>query len=151
MKSVIRRPTLLDTFFLAKNARKADIEESSMLSGREMLDVFNQAHNLYLNSWVWEINGKLACMYGISPYDEKSGVIWFIATDEFDKHKMKVSRGCREVYEQLIDGYEYLFNYVHVRHKKALRWLKWLGVDILDAEPIGKNGEMFCKFEVKNV
>lgn len=151
MVGTIRRPNLLDTLYLSQHARNEDKEESFLLSGKDMMQVFNEAERLYLNSWVWEVDGKLVCMYGVTPYGDGEGVIWFIATDEFDKHKNVFGRGCKEVYNKMIEGYDYLFNYVQESHKKAIRWLEWLGAEILKPEPIGINGEMFCKFEVRNV
>lgn len=151
MTSVIRRPTLLDTFYIAENARQADKEECYLLSGKPLMETFNETEGLYLNSWVWEVDGKVICIYGVTPWEDKKGVIWFVATDEFDKRKDTFRVFCKEIVGEMSEGYDYLFNYVHTKHKKAIKWLKWLGFKLLEPEPIGLNGEMFCKFEVSYV
>lgn len=142
----------MDVIYIAENARQADKDECHALSGDDLFGSFAGTEGLYTNSWVWEGNGKVICIYGVTPTDkEKEGVIWFIATDEFDKQKDTFRVFCKEIVSEMADGYEYLYNYVHAKHKKAIKWLKWLGFKMLEPEPIGVNGEMFHKFEVRYV
>lgn len=148
----IRRPTVLDIMHLAENARKDDKEESLLLSGKDMLDVFNSTEGIYRHCWAWVPKDKLACVYGVVPYAPKKGIIWMIATDEFDERRREALKFCRSEFEIIMKGYDYAFNYVHPNHKKAIKWLKWLGCDIIGEEPVGVDGEVFLKFEVvKNV
>ncbi len=148
---VIRRPTIFDVDYLCENAREADKKEAYLLSGRSLRESFEDTPGLYENSFVWEMNGKLVCMYGVTPWKDDENVIWFLATDEFDKYKNIVRRHSKRVFEELIKGKKNLFNYVHAEHPTALKWLEWLGCDIHIAEPIGLGGAMFCKFEVNHV
>lgn len=148
---IVRRPTLLDVMYIAKYAREADKKECFLLSGRDLTETFSQTPGLYSNCWVWEKNNKPVCIFGITPLGDQKGVIWLIATDDFDRYKKIVRSRCKDVFENMIVGYTYLCNYVMYKHKKAVKWLKWLGCKIYEPEPIGINGELYCKFEVLNV
>ena len=151
MDIILRRPTLLDVLYLAENARQADKDEVLAFSGRTLLETLNDTPGLYINSNVWEVGGEVICLFGVTPSDDGNNILWFLATDEFDKYKRPVSVSCKRIFDEVVKGYDYLFNYVHADHKKAIRWIKWLACEVSDPEPIGINGEMFCKFEVKNV
>lgn len=151
MIEIIRRPTLDDLQILSDNARKADKEEVFFISGETIYENLINTSGIYENSFVWEIDNQLICIYGITPCDNGEGIIWLLATDKFDNYTNIFRRKCKTIYKELIVGYNYLYNYVHFRHKKAIKWLKWLGCEVFEPEPIGLNGELFCKFEVKNV
>ena len=151
MIGTIRRPTVFDVEYLTKNARQADKDEAFLLSGKGFAEVLNQTPGLYKNSFTWEVNGRLVCMYGATPWEGKKAMMWFLATDEFDKHKRAARVQCKKLFEEVIEGYDYLFNYVHYKHDKALKWVRWLGCTVYEPEPIGLNGELFCKIEVNNV
>ncbi len=151
MTGTIRRPTIFDIDYLAVNARQADKDEAFLFSGRQLRECLDDTPNLYNNSYVWDVNDKIVCIYGVTDCGNKVGVIWFLATDEFDKHKKELGIRCKKIFKMLIKDYEYIFNYIHVEHKKAIKWVKWLGCTILAPEPIGIKGDMFCKFEVRNV
>jgi hypothetical protein len=87
-------------------------------------------------------------MYGINPTGKKVGVLWMLATDEFENHTKDFVHECKVVFNRLIQDYDYLFNYVHSKHEKAIKWLKWLGCKVYDPEPVGIKGDLFCRFEV---
>lgn len=151
MKGIIRKAEKTDIDYISENAREADVKEAFLMSGKHLKDIFSEAGDIHDNSFVWEVDGKLICIYGVNPIDKKIGVIWLIATDDFEKYSVTFGRECKDVFKNLINGYDYLFNYVHNDHKKALQWLKWLGCKVCEPEPIGINKELFCKFEVRNV
>ena len=52
----------------------------------------------------------------------------------------------------MVDGWRqefpYMFNYVDVRHKEAIRWLKWLGFTLNEPTPYGPFGLPFHKFHM---
>lgn len=145
----LRKPTVFDIVYLIEHMREADKREIKAFSGRTPEESFNATINLYETSTVWEMGGKVVCIFGTAP----SGVpdewlIWMLATDEFDKNSKIFRKYCREIFGKMIEGKKYLYNHVHAEHKSAVRWLKWLGCKLYDAEPIGINGELFHKFEV---
>ena len=151
MIGIIRKPNIFDVNNLVINAREADKYEAFLLSGRSLKEAFDATPNLYENSYVWEVDSKLVCMYGVSPWVDNKNILWFLATDDFEKYRRCAAVECKEIFDKLTKGRGEMFNYIHYRHEKALRWVQWLGCKIHDPEPIGLNGELFCKFEVNNV
>jgi len=149
MEYIIRRPTLEDIDFLAKNARELDKKEVFFSSGMNIDDILKSTPNILNDCYVWEINSKLVAMYGISNWGGDNNVIWMLATDEFDKYKNIFRRDCKKIVKEMVNGKNYVYNYIWCEHRKAIKWLKWLGFTILDPEPIGINGELFCKFELR--
>lgn len=151
MEHEFRRPTLLDVIHMGNHARQADKDEAYLLSGKTLMDSLNDTPELYRNAIVWEAEGKVVCLFGVTPFDDGFNVLWFLATDEFDKHRRFIRQNSKKIFKAVTEGYDYMFNYVHADHKKALRWIKWLGCKVYEPEPLGINGELFCKFEVRNV
>jgi hypothetical protein len=151
MKGSIRKITPEDVSYIAEYAREADKKECYLLGGRTLQESFEQTERLYEDSYVWVVEDKIICAYGVVPHNDKVGAIWLLATDDFEKYCYTFKKECKNIFKNLISGYKYLYNYVHYKHNKAINWLEWLGCDIMKPEPIGVDGELFCKFEVRNV
>ena len=148
---IIRRPNIFDIEYLAENARESDKLEVFLFAQRTIGEVLNNTPGIFDNSNVWEMDGKLVCMYGATVVSGTGHIVWMLATDEFEDHKDLVRQHSKKVFADLIKDKKYLFNYVHAKHEAALRWIKWLGCKVHEPEPVGFRGEMFCKFEVINV
>lgn len=146
---IIRKPNKEDIKYFDKNARQSDKDEVFLFSGKTIGEVLNDTPNLEKDADVWVVEGKITAIFGVTEWG-KDNIIWMIATDEFEKHTRTFKDGCKEVFSKMIEGHDYLYNYVHAKHKRAIKWLKWLGAEILEPKPIGLNGELFCKFEIKN-
>ena len=146
---IIRKPLLSDIDYFDKNARQSDKDEIFLFSGRTIAETLNDTPGLYENSDVWVVEDKIVAIFGVSEFDGKN-IIWMIATDHFDKYSNIFRNGCKEVFEKMIKGRDYLYNFVHFKHKKAIKWLKWLGAEFSEPLPIGLNGELFCNFEIRN-
>lgn len=148
---ILRKPTVFDIVYLIKNIRKADADEAMAFAGKTIEEGLAETPNMYDNSIVWEINGKVACISGTTFITDGVWIIWMLATDEFDKNRKAAKIRSKEVFTKLVEGKRYLFNYVQLEHKKALKWVKWMGCKVNEPEPVGINGELFCKIEVVNV
>lgn len=145
-KAHVRPATCFDMDFFHANARDADREEIAAMSGGSIEDSIGFALISPGDVSVWEVDGEPVAIFG-TVKNGVEGVIWMIATDDFDKHSREFIRNQREVVEKMITPYQYLYNFVHAKHTKAIRWLKSLGFTILPAEVMGVKGEMFHKFE----
>ena len=151
MEDIIRKPNVFDVSFLSNNAREMDVKEVFCMSGGSISDCLNNTPGLYENSLVWEVDGKLVCMFGTTPTLEKDHhVIWLLATNYFDDYKNIFKKKCKDVFKEVMEGKKYVYNYVYAGHTKAIRWIEWLGFKVHKPEPMGINGELFCKFEVVN-
>tara|TARA_R110000824_G_scaffold176097_3_gene354902 strand:- start:3375 stop:4037 length:663 start_codon:yes stop_codon:yes gene_type:complete len=50
-----------------------------------------------------------------------------LGTDGLGKHAMKFGRECAIQVKEMIDNFELVENWCHVRNRITIRWLKWLG------------------------
>lgn len=149
VKYIIRKPNEEDVKYFDKHARQADKDEVFLFSGKTIGETLEDIPGITQNTHVWEVEGKPVAIFGVSSWEDND-VIWLLATDDFEEYKGTFRTDCKKVFEELIKDYNYLYNYVHAEHKKAIRWLKWLRADILEPQPIGLGGALFCKFEFKN-
>lgn len=149
---MIRRPTPEDVEFIIQNIRDEDAAEVAAFDGDSIRDVLMSTPDIEKNAWVWEREGQVHAIFGVNPIKEKEGVgvIWMLAAKTFDDHFMAFASACSVVVAHMLKGYEYVFNYVYEENKKSIKWLKWLGFDIRDAEGIGINGARFHRFEIWN-
>jgi len=79
MEVILRRPTLLDVMQIARNAREADKKEAFLFSGKTLLENLNNTPGLYSDSQVWEVDGKVVCLFGVTPFEDGNNVLWFFS------------------------------------------------------------------------
>jgi len=153
VKEVVRKPIQDDVEYLIANIRPEDAEEIDALDGSSVRRILDETPDLLKNSLVWEVNGRIVCMFGVTPIKEQEGmgIIWLLATEEFDKYSRMFVVRCKRVFKEVMSKYEYVFNYAHSKNVKSIRWLEWLGFTIQDPEPLGHKGANFNRFEMLNV
>ena len=93
-------------------------------------------------------------IFGVRPKTVTSdvGTVWLLGSDEALRHRRKFMTMVPKVLEIWLEEYKLLENYVHVKNKTSVRWLKRLGFQM--EEPVCFNtGEHFIRFwmESKNV
>lgn len=149
---IVRRPTSEDVEFIIANIRDEDVVEVAEFGGDSIREILSSTPDLDKNAWVWEREGQVHAIFGVNPVEDldKVGVIWMLATKTFDDHFMAFAAACKVVVDVMISGYDYTYNYVSVKNKKSIRWLRWLGFDVRNPEPIGMNGAQFHRFEMWN-
>jgi len=150
---IVRKPTQEDVEYLIDHIRPEDAAELDALDGSTVRESLDETPDLLDNSQVWEVDGRVVAIFGVTPMSGpmKVGIIWMLATDEFHKNVRKFARYCKEVFKKMIKGYGYVFNYIHAKNTVSIEWLKWLGFEILEGRPLGHQGEIFHKFEMRNV
>lgn len=150
-KEIVRKPTMEDVEYLINHVRPEDIEEVAAFDGSTIRKSLEETPDLLGNSEVWEVDGKVVAIFGVTPIEEYEGVglIWMMATSDFEKYSMMFAVRCKKVVEDMIDGYEFVYNYAHSKNEKSIAWLKWLGFKTYDPVQIGPRGEMFTRFEMK--
>lgn len=72
-------------------------------------------------------SGKILGVYGITYV----GTIWFLSSKELLNHYREFTKRTKEEFLGFTKGCGVVYNYVHSRHKRAIRWLKWLGFTIV--------------------
>ena len=151
MTGIFRKPTPDDINFLIENIREMDAKEIFYMSGGTVAQCLNDTVGILDNSTVWEVEGKVVCIFGTTPcYEEDHYIVWLLATNYFDEYKNIFKRICKKAFKETVKGKKHVYNYVYYGHTKAIEWIKWLGCKVYEPVPIGINNEMFCKFEVIN-
>lgn len=100
-------------------------------------------------AWTGLIDGQVACIFGVRAADEFDGTVgvpWMIGSDLLVTHQRLFLRHCRECVSWMQGMFPVLENHVDARNSVAINWLRWLGFDILEAEPHGPYGLPFYLF-----
>lgn len=134
---------------LTAGLRAADIEEVRAASGLPPEAALRFSFRSSSRVWVaLNERGRAWTMFGVAPYgDGTTGVPWLLATDEAQAHRKFFMRNTKQYVEAMGADYTRLINYVDVRHKESLRWLKWAGFTF-DPAPVllGPESRPFLRF-----
>lgn len=136
---------------LAWNMREADRQEvwaAAHYSPRQATFFSLEASR---DARVGLVDGRVVCMFGVGPAAivSTTGVPWLLTTDLVKKHAGPFLRRNKRVVEEMLAAYPFLRNHVDERNTMAIRWLRWLGFEILLAEPFGAEGLPFHPFEMR--
>lgn len=85
------------------------------------------------------VEGEILGMFGIVPLTlmDDRACIWMITTNAIEKYAIKFLRASRYFIKILLERYSILSNFVDVRHKKSVKWLRWSGAIIREPENFG--------------
>ena len=125
---------------IAPYLRQADVDELKALSG--VSPEIGVAYSIASSQkgYAAYYDGTLTAIFGIS-----NGLIWLVGTDAITKHPITFFRTSKQIFHELTKGHNYLHNYVDARNKLHLRWLKWIGFTIEEAQILGVENRLFHK------
>ena len=98
------------------------------------------------------VEGEILAMGGIlRPKDIMAdrARLWFLSSQKLDKVERTFLRQCRDFMHTMLEYYLILENWVDVRNKPAILWLKWIGAEFGDVAPFGVDNRLFQHFEFK--
>jgi len=75
--------------------------------------------------------------------------IWFLTSQKLDKVERSFLRQCRNFIKIMLNIYPVLYNYVDIRNKPAILWLKWIGAKFGEIVPFGVDNRLFYYFTFK--
>jgi len=103
-------------------------------------------------SWCGMADGVPVCLFGVMPAAclGSVGVPWLLGSDDLPRHATAFLRGSREYVNAIRSDFDLLTNFVDSRNALSIRWLRWLGFDILPAEPYGAFRLPFHRFEMRS-
>ena len=155
--SYIKNSWSSDVDYIYKNLREIDRFECKSVSGGTGEEALYNGLEKGLICKTIFVEGRPAAMYGLTPIDKKSfGVVWLLGTDETRKATDILVKRSKEILDEMLELRPTIFNYVSVKNKTSIRWLKAIGFSF-KPEPVtyGIAGEKFYLFykmkEVKNV
>lgn len=151
-KTAIRVLEKGDIGHLAENLREADRCELAALDNQPINPFHVISRAIVMSSHVWTFarvaDNTPISIFGVAPMAEHIGSPWMLGTEElYDHPRDLVVLGRR--YIQLMTGaYPVLINYVDARNEKSVRWLKRMGFQFGDPEPLGPYRIPFHRFEM---
>jgi len=75
-----------------------------------------------------------------------AGTVWMLATDLLDLHSFRFLRECGTGIVAISAEFTIIENYCDARNSITVRWLKWLGFTVEEAEPYGVYNMPFHHF-----
>ena len=96
-------------------------------------------------------DGDLVCMWGVGSFNMlgEVGAPWLLGSSTLVKHQVPFLRHCCDFRNEMLDVYGILRNWVDARNTASIRWLRWLGFEIGEAQPFGAFGLPFHPFEMR--
>lgn len=136
---------------LAQGLRLADADELWAASGMQPLDALRFGLHVSTHAWVWMVDGAPACLFGVTAPSLISdcGLPWLMTTSAIERQPVEFLRGSRRVIAHMLTLYPRLEGYVDARYRVSIRWLRWLGVTLHDAEPLGPQRMPFHRFDLE--
>ena len=144
--------TLAHALELGKNMRETDRQEvwaAANYTPKEAALLSLEASGYLAMTGL--ADGQVVCMFGVgsAAIISTTGIPWLLTTDGVERHARAFLRRNRAVVAAMRDRYPLLRNYVDERNTVAVKWLKWLGFDIMPSVPFGVEGLPFHPFEMR--
>jgi hypothetical protein len=137
-----------DAAYVAANLRKADRDEIEAGSGMTPAEVL--AKGLDISSICFVVMGHAGnpvAIYGVvtDQTDEtgRTGIVWLLGTDMDSADRRAFARRAKEELDFLHAFYPRLHNLVYGRNDAHLRFVSWLGFQVID-DGVG-DFRYFCK------
>jgi hypothetical protein len=130
--------------------READKVEVMASCGRSPVDALYESVYGSTRCWTGMVDDKPAFIFGVAPLSLMGGVgsPWLLGTDKVLEVKREFLENSKPYVAEMWLLFPTLKNFVDVRNKVSIRWLKWIGFSMLEPIPYGINGELFHPFEL---
>ena len=140
-----------DVAVLVRNMREHDIQEVNAATHMGLRNAVQTSVIMSTYSKTGLVNDELVCMWGVCPISllSGSGSPWMLGTDLITEKQRIFLRRSKPWLADIRKDYRYLENFVDARNVLSIKWLKWLGFEMDEAEPYGIHGEPFHKFTME--
>jgi len=87
-------------------------------------------------------------MFGVVPqhFLSDKASIWLLASNKLCECRKRLLRYDRLFIKYMLSYYPHLSNFVDMRNKDSIRWLKWCKAKFEEAKPFGVEGRLFQRF-----
>ena len=133
---------------LAPRLRAADRDEVRAAFNRPADEILRIGFTNAKRCWA-VLDGRCAiAMFGVGRRPEpRVGTVWLLASDDLDRFRPQLRREGPYWVEVLMAGHDVLTNAVAAENRVAVRWLRWLGFELLVLHRgAGSGGEDFWEF-----
>lgn len=138
-----------DVEMLVAKMRQADVAELKALAITNFVERIQLSVDISTICRTVTVDGKLACIFGVTPLSLITGIPWMLGTDVVTKNRRVFMRLCTPYIQDMLLAYPHLVNYVHSKNSAAKRWLKHMGFALQPAVPYGDLGSPFHRFDMK--
>ena len=145
-------PTLQDVEHIAANLRAPDVRELQAMYGPGV----DLLHCLLLSVAVSDdvyvavsAAGEPVALTGVAPVSLLGGLAcpWLLGTEASVRYPRDIVAHGRRLVRKWERKYSHLFNYVDARNGRSIAWLRHIGFTISEAQPHGRAGLPFHRFE----
>ena len=144
-KPFIRETREGDTLELAATMRQADRDEIWHASRVAPLESLEAGLRLSSSTHTVEWDGKVIAIFGVcGTLGHEVGVPWMLGTDDIQRCRKSLLRGCRAVVDGYANAFPYLTNACWSKNVVHINWIKWLGFTFEGSDL--RNGETFLHF-----
>ena len=134
---------------LAPHLREGDRREIEAAFGRPAAAILRTGFRNARRCWtVLGGGGRPVAMFGVGRRRApRIGTVWLLASDDLDAYRGQLRREGPYWVDVLMAGHDVLGNFVAADNAIAIRWLSWLGFELLAFHRgIGTRGEDFWEF-----
>ncbi len=123
-------------------------ERSALIESPGAVAYLEQALSQCAEAWTGYIDDQIVCMWGIDRGSmlTNSAFIWLVTCQGVDAHSFIFVRHSQKRLEDLKKRYSYIHGVVQADNEQSVRWLRWLGFQLGDAEFV--NGYALRKFSM---
>lgn len=132
----IREASLDDCFELAPILREIDKKEIKMSSGEEPLAALILSWGLSEHRYVATKDGVPFLMFGVVRITgTEGGCIWLLGSDLIEQMPKTFMRKSRQWIDHLAQDYAYLTNAIMEENTVHLKWIVFLGAELVNRVP----------------
>jgi len=133
---------------LIAGLREIDRRELYMLTRLQAADALAITLMGSVAAWCAHEDGRVICAFGINRRSTLSnvGVPWLVGTDLVETHARRFARQSRDYLDRFSRVFPQMENFCLEENRVTVRWLKWLGFDMDDPQPMGFSRAPFVRF-----
>lgn len=155
---VVRDSCASDIAYLRNNLKQSDVDEVWASHHKTPYEALLEGYENSDQCLTVAKDGRAFAMFGIVPIaagsvNDDCAIIWFLSGEELFRIKrfefIRHSAGFVGFFFHRAPELKRFFNFVDVRNKISVRWLKKIGATIHDPMPFGTEGLPFHYFEFR--
>jgi hypothetical protein len=145
---IVRDSVIADIEPIAENMRKSDRDEIMASHRRQPINALALGYAGSTLCFTVEYKGEPCAMFGTVPESLLSNKanVWLLASNKFCKCHKKLAKYSKTFINFLLSHYSELGNFVDMRNKASINWLKHYGAEIEEAKPFGEEKRPFHRF-----
>jgi hypothetical protein len=83
------------------------------------------------SSWVCTDGKRIFVLCGVFPHKEGSAFFWLMSDGDLESCRYSFLKQTRIFFNRLLEDYTYIVAVVNTEHEKSIKWLRWLGFEIV--------------------